>query len=208
MDNAFVTYLGTDDFLPGLLVLHRSLRKWNPNWPLIALTPFGLSAEILSVLSGKDIVVRQVAPIGNPHSVGAGERRFLHTYTKLRIFELEEYGKVVYLDADMLICAGIEGLFNAPHLSAVIAGGAIPQNEHWKDLKSGLLIVQPDKELFNDMRLRVGSVPSIDGSDQGFLQSTFLLPISMIIVSLRSLRLPISAAGWTRISRSFTIGVR
>jgi len=42
-------------------------------------------------------------------------------YTKLRVFELEEFDKVVYIDADMLVCADVEELFNQPHMSAVVS---------------------------------------------------------------------------------------
>ena len=169
----FVTYLGTDSFLPGILALNSSLVKYNKTYELIVLVSDSVSVTITNMLDFKKITYKIVKQITNPQKTNDDQRNFKYTYTKLRIFELFEYDKVVYLDADMLVCNNIEELFNRPHLSAVIAGGLHSLNSAWCELNSGLLVIKPDKTSFDDLYSLIGHLPSKDGSDQGFLHSAY-----------------------------------
>lgn len=173
MNYAFVTYLGTDNFLPGILVLNHSLKKHNKMYDLVVLINETVSASIAELLVLKEIKFKTVKPIENPNDLINDERNFKNMYTKLRIFEMFEYDKVVYLDADMLVCNNIEELFNHPHMAAVVAGALFPTNESWKDLNAGLMIIEPDKNTFNKLFSLINQLPSIDGSDQGFLHSFY-----------------------------------
>ena len=173
MKNSFVTLLATDSFLPGVLVLNESLKKHNKKHDLLVLVSEIVADNVLQTLKEKQIKTRLIKEIYNPSSLGADERSFRYTYTKVRIFELYEFDKVVYIDADMLVCNNIESLFDVPHLSAVIAGGLYPGNDSWRDLNSGLMVIEPGQELFNRLLSAISQLPSGDGSDQGFLHSFF-----------------------------------
>lgn len=173
MKYSFVTYLGTDSFLPGVLTLSQSLKNHNKTYGLVVLISELVSESIIKQLILKNIEFKIVKPINNPNELGNDERNFRYMYTKLRIFEMFEFDKVVYLDADMLICTNIEELFDHSHMSAVIAGSLYPGNELWKDLNAGLLVVEPDKTLFDNICASVKHLHSNDGSDQGFLHSFY-----------------------------------
>ncbi|SEW52328.1 glycosyltransferase [Chitinophaga arvensicola] len=170
---SFISYLATDDFLPGILVLHESLKNHNPHIPFLVITSDEVSSDTIKLLNYLSIPSKQVAPVNNPNPIINVNRNFRVTYTKLRIFELTEFSKIVYLDADMIVLGNIENLFHAPHMSAVIAGGFLPKNHSWEDLNSGLLVIEPDQRLFNRMIMQIDKLSSIDGGDQGFLQSFF-----------------------------------
>lgn len=173
MRYSFVTFLGTDSFLPGVVALNNSLKKYNKKYPLLVLITDLVSEESIKVLDSLKIAYKYVDRIKNPNHLGSDNRNFRHMYTKLRIFELDEFDKVVYIDADMLVCCNVEELFNCPHMSAVVAGALNPVFSHWNELNAGFQVVVPDKALAEKMYALVDSTPSDDGSDQGFLHSFY-----------------------------------
>jgi alpha-N-acetylglucosamine transferase len=173
MEYSFVSYLGTDNFLPGILALNASLKKYNKKYDLVVLVSDLVSDSTINLLDFKKIKYKPVKQIENPQKLDSDERNFKYMFTKLRIFEMFEFDKVVYLDADMLICNNIEVLFKVPHMSAVIAGGLYPGNESWKDFNAGFLVVEPNKALFDSLCSSINYLPSDDGGDQGFLHSFY-----------------------------------
>lgn len=170
---SFVTFLGTDSFLPGVLALNHSLKKYNTRYALLVLVTDLVSSAYLEILKQKKIEYKPIEIIQNPHQLINDTRNFKHMFTKLRIFELDEFDKVVYLDADMLVCNNIEELFDTPHMSAVVAGRLYPGNESWKDFNAGFLVIEPDKGLFDRLVASINFLPSDDGGDQGFLHAFY-----------------------------------
>ncbi|MBS1599979.1 MAG: hypothetical protein JST75_17260 [Bacteroidetes bacterium] len=175
MKKVFVTYLGSANFLPGILVLRHTLKIHNPSAGLIVLVVRNIPADILSFLRDHAFPIKIIDEIENPYLLESDERGFKCMFTKLRVFELTEYDKIVYLDADMLVCENIESLFDKPHMSAVNAGALIPENSNWEKLNAGLMVVEPDKELFKKMASLIDVLPSEAKEDQGFLHSYYPL---------------------------------
>lgn len=186
MNVSYVTLLTNDSFLPGALVLNRSLRQVGSGAGFLALVSSGLADGTLRELKRNRIDYRTVEPIKTPHDEGFMmktcrrllkkrllSQRFFHVYTKLRIWELTEYDKVVFLDSDMMVCGNVDDLFDRPDWSAVNAGGELPALNHWRELNSGLLVIRPSKDVYRDMIDKMAALPSRDGGDQGFLQSYF-----------------------------------
>lgn len=169
---AYVSILSSNDFLYGILVLNFSLKKVNSKEQLLVLITPNISDDIFLLLKRLDINVKKVEHIKNPNDKLISER-FLYNYSKLHIFNLVEYDKIVYLDADMLVCNNIDILFSKKNFSAVNAGGDIPELSDWVDLNAGLLVVEPDNEVFADMMRKKEVLPSASGGDQGFLHSYF-----------------------------------
>lgn len=167
MKKAFVTFIQTEDYLPGVLTLNQSLRFFGNEEELVILTTRSLSAKAIATLESAGCRIRFVEPLRNPQLKHTGQ--FNH-YTKLRIFELIEFERIIFLDADLLVCADIGSLFFLPNMSAVVAGGLIPENG-WTDLNGGFMVVEPSLELFDRMNAAIDHLPSKDGTDQGFLQS-------------------------------------
>lgn len=173
MEYAFVSYLGTDNFLPGILALNASLKKYNKKYGLLVLITDGVSDGCIPTLETHQIKYKLIRDIQNPNALDKDDRNFKCMYTKLRIFELYEYDRIVYIDSDMLVCKNIEELFDRPHLSAVIAGGLYPGNESWKELNAGLLVIYPDKVTTGKLYSSINTIHSGDGSDQGFLHAYY-----------------------------------
>lgn len=172
MKNSYVTYLGSDDFLPGVLVLAQSIKAQNMLYELIIIVnKTFVSNSVIETLRVKGFKILTVDNIENPSISKQNPSRYNSTYTKLKIFDLIEFEKIVYLDADMMVCSNLDVLFDYPSLSAVISGSLI--NKSWKDLNSGLLVICPDRRLFNDIISKTKILPSNDGGDQGLLQVYF-----------------------------------
>ncbi len=170
---AFITFLGNDSFLPGVMALNQSLlENGNVNYPFEILVSETVSRKTVNFLERTLMKFRIVKEIKNPYQFDNDIRNLSCMYTKLRIFELS-YEKIIYLDADMIVCGNIEILFEMPHMSAVIAGALMPENCSWKDLNAGFLVIEPSINLFKKMMNLINKLPSRDGTDQGFLHSFF-----------------------------------
>ncbi|KAH6555007.1 hypothetical protein KP509_07G088900 [Ceratopteris richardii] len=78
---------------------------------------------------------------------------------------MTNYKKVVYLDADTVVRKSIDDLFMCEKFCANL--------KHSERLNSGVMVVEPSKELFDDMMTKVNILPSYTGGDQGFLNSYY-----------------------------------
>jgi lipopolysaccharide biosynthesis glycosyltransferase len=173
MRRAFVTYLGNKAFIPGVQALYNSLRLYNKSADFIILVKDSIEKEAILELERTNLQFKLIQSISNPYDHGKDERGVKSTYDKLWTFALDEYDKLVFLDADLIICENIESLFEKPHMSAVVAGKLLPENMNWADLNSGVMVVNPDKALFSKFQSLFGKVFSADGTDQGFLNSYY-----------------------------------
>lgn len=180
---AFISIITSDDYLPGLLVLHKSLVETKTQYPFLVLITQDISIDTISILDKHHISYKIVkTKINNPTDVDQGHRWF-PTYSKLNVFDQTQYDKVVYLDVDMLILRNIDELFKFPHMSAVIAGGMLPGKSTRKHLNSGMFVCSPSHELFEDMVCKIGKIEKLEsegsidkprnGSDQDFLNAYY-----------------------------------
>lgn len=179
----FVSIITTNDYLPGLLVLYKSLIATNTAYPFLVLLTPDISAKTISELEKQHIPYKIISEeIENPTDVNRNHRWF-PTYSKLHIFNQTQYDKVVYLDIDMLILRNIDELFEHEHMSATNAGGMLPRKSSWIHINSGLFVLEPSHKLFKDMVSKVGRIEKIEsggtldkpkyGSDQDFLNAYY-----------------------------------
>ncbi|MFH0804096.1 MAG: glycosyltransferase [Candidatus Zambryskibacteria bacterium] len=182
-NHAFVSIITSDDYLPGLLVLHKSLVDTNTLYPFLVLLTEDVSINIVSILDKNHIPYKIIkTKISNPTDVDR-DHRWFPTYSKLNVFDQTQYDKVVYLDADMLILRNIDELFKYSHMSAVIAGGMLPGKSTHRHLNSGMFVLEPSHELFEDMTSKIGKIEKLEsggstdkprhGSDQDFLNAYY-----------------------------------
>ena len=180
---AYVSILTTDDYLPGLLVLHKSLLNTNTQYPFLVLLTKNISMEVVFVIKKQNIQYKVIEKeINNPTDVGQNHRWF-PTYSKLHVFDQAQYEKIVYLDVDIVILRNIDELFKYEHMSATNAGGMLPRKSSWTHLNSGVFILEPSHNLFEDMIRKVGKIEELKsmgtsdrplhGSDQDFLNAYY-----------------------------------
>lgn len=66
------------------------------------------------------------------------------TLFKLKVFDLTQFDKIVFLDSDMLVLKNLDHLFDMPHMSSVAAGKEL--HPDWVKLNSGLMVIEPSHE--------------------------------------------------------------
>ncbi|XP_022890927.1 inositol phosphorylceramide glucuronosyltransferase 1-like isoform X2 [Olea europaea var. sylvestris] len=162
-EEAYVTLLYGDEFLLGVRVLGKSIRDTGSTKDMVALVSDGVSNYAKKLLQADGWIVNTISLLQNPNQVRP--KRFWGVYTKLKIFNMTNYKKVVYLDADTIVVKSIEDLFKCRKFCANL--------KHSERLNSGVMVVEPSAELFNDMMTKVTTLHSYTGGDQGFLNSYY-----------------------------------
>lgn len=133
-------------YLPGVIVLHDSVKRTNSTYPFWVAVSSSIPQEIDDELKDRGMnVVRLPMTIEIPSSFKENSGHWGNTFDKIHLFGLTSFSKLVYLDSDMIVLGNLDHLFDKPHLSAVAAG----QLEHpdWTRLNSGLMVIEPEDQL-------------------------------------------------------------
>ena len=101
------------DYITGLLCLEYSLRKTGTKYPFVALYTDSFPAEGHRALEAEGITTVRVdyltPPAQKDFSVDA---RFTETWTKLVVFGLTDFDRIVLLDGDMIVRQNIDELMD------------------------------------------------------------------------------------------------
>jgi hypothetical protein len=106
--------------------------------------------------------------------------RFYDQYTKLRLWSMIGYDRVLYLDADTLVIRDINELLigtifedNQDGLLGVVED--VWQGQIGPNFNAGVLLIRPNKTIFNDMLIKMHHMSSYGSywAEQGFLNWYF-----------------------------------
>ena len=163
----YITLLSTENYLKGVLVLNKSLKKTKARYPLFVLVSPGISEKTVSILSSFEIetirMTESVALDYGQHNQSAAYSHWNNTFDKLYLFNLTQFEKLVYIDSDMLVLENIDELFEREHMSAVSAGSKYPGNEAWiGNLNSGILVIRPDKKNYAELTALIPVVAALN----------------------------------------------
>ncbi|KZV74837.1 glycosyltransferase family 8 protein [Peniophora sp. CONT] len=173
---AFATLLTSDSYLPGALTLAAALRDVHPQpaeepevdfQTVCLVTPETVDVSSIKLLRrAYDLVVGvEILEQDNERGLRLLGRPDLTTVlTKLHVFRLTQFKKIIFLDADILPTRPLSHLFNLPQeFSAVPDVG-------WPDIfNSGLMVLSPGEDKFNELIRLSESHGSWDGGDQGLI---------------------------------------
>ncbi|KAH7276757.1 hypothetical protein KP509_39G020600 [Ceratopteris richardii] len=104
-----------------------------------------------------------MAGIRNPYAQPNSYNEW--NYSKLRLWQLTSYQKIVFLDSDTLVLRNIDFLFEAEELSASGNSRTV--------FNSGVMVIEPNNCTFNLLMSSLHSIVSYNGGDQGFLNEIF-----------------------------------
>jgi hypothetical protein len=169
MKKAYTTVLTHGDaYAPGVEVLGRSLRATGTTEPMVLLVTPDVPRDARTRLARVGFELREIAVIKNPsRSKELLFPRFDKVFTKLRAWELDEFDKVVLLDADMVVRKNLDSLFERPELAAA------PDFLRPDNFNSGLMVLEPSRDKLRGMLDALSESSSYDGGDQGFLNTYF-----------------------------------
>lgn len=188
--NSYVTLVANADYLMGAVALAKSLVMTGARYPLTALV-MDDSIDGLEQLTHYNCQLLRVDPLPlsdafkarhtrkAQHSAAPftkGEKPVfhdpLHNFVKLRLWELEQFETVVFLDADTLAVQNIDKLFGYPEFSA--APNLYESLSDFHRLNSGVFVAKPSRRQYEAM-LSALDQPDVFWSrtDQTFLQTYF-----------------------------------
>ncbi|KAG8760380.1 hypothetical protein FRC14_003237 [Serendipita sp. 396] len=113
----YMTLLSNTAYLPGTLILYHSLQATKPKYPLIVLITPALpedSKQMLERSGIETLLIDRFAPPVNRFDPSKTFARFADIWTKVGVFGLEQFEKIVFLDSDMLVLKNIDELFDLP----------------------------------------------------------------------------------------------
>lgn len=168
---AFVTYLCSDSFIKGALTLKYSLEKTGTTADIVCMITSEVSNISKKRLLRAGFKIKELSKKDKIYSSKIFTDRYKDdnslTFTKLNIWKLEEYEKIVYIDADCIVLENIDYLFDYPGVSARRDKSKLL---NWEGINAGVMVIKPSRRLFKDMLLYINS-PEYPAtcSDQAFL---------------------------------------
>ncbi len=190
MSFAYVSLVTNSDYVLGALALAKSLKQVRSEYPLIVLSTYQVANNV-DVLEREGCIVQEVSrpelsdAFRERHSRSAqhiaapftkGHKPTFHdpldNFCKLRLWELEQYDRVVFLDADVIVVRNIDKLFGYPEFSA--APNLYETLKDMHRLNSGVFVAQPSRYTYDKMIERLDQRDTFwRRTDQTFLESFF-----------------------------------
>lgn len=168
---AYVSLIYGDSYALAIRVMMLSLRMNSPDVAAgirdrVVLITGHTSTTVEHQMRHDGIIVRRIDEMKSPYTQNSKfHTRFNLVMTKLKIFNMTEYTRVVFLDADSLVLNDMSSLFACGNFCAAFINPCY--------FNSGLMLLTPNETLFKDMTEKLPTTPSYDGGDQGFLNAYF-----------------------------------
>lgn len=181
---AIATILTTDnkDYLRGALVLGSSIRSFDSSRDMICLVTAAVPKEWYESLAVAGWTIKVVDEIkefwwgkSSECSTGAAHQgeRWGHMATKLRLWQMTQYNRIMYLDADAILTSPVNEIFNT------ISTFAAESPRFHSHFNAGVLLLSPSDKVFKELMAQGEQGHSklfgnlIDCTEQGLLNSYF-----------------------------------
>uniref|UniRef100_A0A915C9S9 glycogenin glucosyltransferase n=1 Tax=Parascaris univalens TaxID=6257 RepID=A0A915C9S9_PARUN len=162
-NNAFVSILSTNDYLLAAKVLAYSIKVQNMKEPYVIFYTENVATQSLKSLRSLGIYTFPITKIDTPYRASHEATKF--QYTRINLWAMTNYTTLVSLDLDTLVKHDISALFRC--------GSFCASMRHSDKFNAGVMVLKPNKTVFDDMSKKYSILPSYDGGDQGFMNSYF-----------------------------------
>ncbi|MCL7044020.1 hypothetical protein MKW94_015212 [Papaver nudicaule] len=161
---AYVTVLHSSEaYVCGAISLAQSIINTNSTKDMVILVDESITPKTRRELEFAGWKLKLIDRIHSPHARKNAYNEW--NYSKLRIWQLTEYDKVMFIDSDLILLKNIDNFFAYPQLSAV-------GNDKVR-FNSGIMLIEPSKCMFESLMKKRYTVFSYNGGDQGFLNEVF-----------------------------------
>ncbi|RKP08416.1 glycogenin 1, isoform CRA_c [Thamnocephalis sphaerospora] len=168
--SAYCTLVTSNEYSAGALVLGHTLRQHGTSRLLACMVTPGLDAEVVRRLHNVFHHLHFVDPLDSLDVAALallGRPELGVTLTKLQLWRLTQYDKVVFLDADTFPLRNVDELFEREEFSAAADIG-------WPDcFNSGVFVCRPSLRTYHALMQTMSNHGSFDGGDQGVLNTHF-----------------------------------
>ncbi|MEM9106140.1 MAG: glycosyltransferase, partial [Pseudomonadota bacterium] len=189
--HAYVTLVTNDDYVKGALALVRSLVLSRTQADLVVLHTGAVTQEQLADIEalGARLIQADLLPTSDTFNTrharkklhadapfDKGRKPAFHTpldnFVKLRLWQLEDYVRCVFIDADAIVVRNVDKLFGYPEFSA--APNVYESLADFHRLNSGVFVARPSAATFDDMLEKLDQPEQFwRRTDQTFLQHYF-----------------------------------
>lgn len=189
--HAYATLVTNADYAMGAAALVRSLKLTGTEAEILVLHTGGVAGAALEPVErlGARLVPVDLLPTSEAFNARharaklhadapftKGTKPAFHTpldnFAKLRLWEMEEFARIVFLDADTLVVRPIDRLFAYPEFSA--APNVYESLADFHRLNSGVFVAQPSKLTFAGMLAKLDAPDATwRRTDQTFLETFF-----------------------------------
>ncbi|GAV61673.1 Glyco_transf_8 domain-containing protein [Cephalotus follicularis] len=161
---AYATILhSAHDYVCGAITAAQSIRMSGSTRDLIILVDETISVYHRSGLESAGWNIRTIQRIRNPKAEKDAYNEW--NYSKFRLWQLTDYDKIIFIDADLIILRNIDFLFGMPEISATGNNGTL--------FNSGVMVIEPSNCTFQLLMDHINEIESYNGGDQGYLNEIF-----------------------------------
>ena len=144
-------------FFPAMRVLGQSLRASRTTRDYVALC-MNTPAWAKRILKSDGWIIKSVNPL--PKTCG-GDRIYSRHFAKIQAWLLTEYSRVISIDSDAIVLHNIDHLFKCGEFCAAY--------RHSDLFNTGVVVLKPSLETFQDICKNIQRIGSYTSGDQGFL---------------------------------------
>ncbi|CAH9146176.1 unnamed protein product [Cuscuta epithymum] len=150
-------------YVCGAIAAAQSIRMAGSTRDLVILVDNTISEYHRSGLAAAGWQVRTIERIRNPKAEKDAYNEW--NYSKFRLWQLTDYEKIIFIDADLLILRNMDFLFGMPEISATGNNGTL--------FNSGVMVIEPSNCTFQLLMDHINEIESYNGGDQGYLNEIF-----------------------------------
>ncbi|KAL5982638.1 putative UDP-glucuronate:xylan alpha-glucuronosyltransferase 3 [Asimina triloba] len=161
---AYATILHSAHFyVCGAIAAAQSIRLVGSPRDLVILVDETISDYHRGGLKAAGWKIRTIQRIRNPKAEKDAYNEW--NYSKFRLWQLTDYDKIIFIDADLLILRNIDFLFGMPEITAIGNNATL--------FNSGVMVIEPSNCTFQLLMDHINEIESYNGGDQGYLNEIF-----------------------------------
>ncbi|XP_057974566.1 putative UDP-glucuronate:xylan alpha-glucuronosyltransferase 3 [Malania oleifera] len=150
-------------YVCGAIAAAQSIRMAGSMRDLVILIDETISEYHRSGLEAAGWKLHNIQRIRNPKAERDAYNEW--NYSKFRLWQLTDYDKIIFIDADLLILRNIDFLFDMPEISAIGNNATL--------FNSGVMVIEPSNCTFQLLMDHINEIESYNGGDQGYLNEIF-----------------------------------